>query len=122
MPNATPTYGAIPVQPDSVNFNWQAYQFSGRTMGVSIPIGTTKVVDVDIFSGAPTGLIYVGAEGYPSQSTLNITMLQTSGKNGSQVQISIEHVADDPDYGGAPILVYSQLGNRTHYYLGFIGD
>src|SRR2546423_11159635 len=46
-------FNAVPVLNDVVNFNFQGQ--SGQTKGVSIPIGQSKTIDVDLFTEAAMG-------------------------------------------------------------------
>jgi hypothetical protein len=122
VPVATPYFGATPVQNDTVAYNWAAYGQAGQTKGIKIPVGGSGTIDVDLFSGGPTSPISVEIMGYPNPNTLSVQPSFLSGHNGDVLHFTVQHLSDDSNYGGAPFIVYAWVGDRYHFYLGWVGD
>jgi hypothetical protein len=120
VPVATPFFNAMPLLDDPVAYDWAGTH--GTTQGIHVAMGQTKALEIELFSSAPTDPITITAYGYPDPSTLGFTIPQSSGVNGDVLQVQVQHLADDPTYGGAPFMITSTLGDRTHYYFGFVGD
>jgi hypothetical protein len=122
VPTLMPYFGATPEQNDTVTYNWAMYSQAGNTNGIKIPVGQTGTLNVDLFSSGPTQAIQVNVQGYPNANTLNITPSVLSGHNGDVLHFSVQHQSDDSAYGGAPFIVTAWIGDRYHYYLGWVGD
>jgi hypothetical protein len=122
VPTLTPYFGATPEQNDTVTYNWAAYNQSGMTSGIKIPVGQSGTINIDLFSSGPTQPIQVNIMGYPNANTLTVTPSTLSGNNGDTLHFTAQHVSDDSAYGGAPFIVTAWIGDRYHYYLGWVGD
>jgi hypothetical protein len=120
VPVAPLYYQVLPVQKDQVAYGW--YYGSGTTTGISIPLGTTKTVDLAIFSTGATGPISVDVQALSDPTTLTIVVPQPSGVNGDVLHVQVTHNSDDLSYSGAPFVIVSTLGDVQHYSYGFIGD
>jgi hypothetical protein len=120
VPAATPYFSALPLLNDEVGYTWD--ETTGLTQGIHIPVGQTKTLEIELFTSAPTTPITVTAYGYPDPSSLNFTFPQSSGVNGDVLEVQVQHLSDDPSYGGAPFMITSTLDGRTHYTFGFVGD
>jgi hypothetical protein len=120
VPVATPYFNVMPLFTDQVSYAWNGA--SGLTEGIHIALGQTKTLELVIFTSETTEPVTVSAYGYPDPSTLNFVFPQTSGVNGDVLEVQVQHLSNDALFGGAPFMLTSVLGNRTHYYFGFVGD
>jgi hypothetical protein len=119
-PAAEPYFGVVPVQDDSVSYRW--FGTPGLTKGLRIPNGGTGTLKLVVFSEGPTAPITVTGFSVPDMSALNLTFLETSGVNGDVLHVTVQHLYDDPSFGGVPFLITATLGSRVHYAFGFVGD
>jgi hypothetical protein len=89
----------------------------GTTMGVNIPIGQSKTIDVILSSTAATpgpwnvmvydyDQILVGA----SSPYLGLTLDKASGRNGDTLHLTITPHTADPTLGGEAFFIYSEYG------------
>ena len=142
-------FGSVPKATEKV-----AYTFSGETtysLGVTIPIGQSKSVDLQLFSDRPTdawtfeavddsifdaianGGAKLNADG--SATLPNNTVLQPrlkfafdppTGKNADAVKMTITHLANDSRLGSPGASAYylvSKLPSGTaRYYVGIVGN
>jgi len=120
-----PYFGAIPVLPDQVALVLGSQTFF--TDGVAVPVGTSKTVDVQLFSDAPTGDWTVEADdavGFSGVSPheLDLVWNKTTGNNGDTLQLTITRAKDGP-YGGSPFIIHSyQSAGVWHEYIAFAGN
>jgi hypothetical protein len=96
----------------------------GPTHAVSIPVHTSKTVEVDLFSDGPTpgpwtvqaidGQAFLG--GKPA---LSFRWDSTSGRNGDKLHLTITSIAAPaaPD-NVAPFLIESRLGSQSTLWIG----
>jgi hypothetical protein len=118
-------YNAAPVQNDNVTL-----MFMGQpilTKGVHIPIGSTKTIEVDLFSDGPTtgpwtvdasdaAVFFGGGNG-----VLSCSLDKTTGQNGDKLNLTITATAAG-QFGGEPFIVHSQLGSSGHLWIGYVGN
>jgi hypothetical protein len=89
----------------------------GTTMGVNIPIGQSKTIDVKLSSTAATpgawnvtvydyDQILVGA----SSPYLGLSLDKASGRNGDTLRLTITPHTADPTLGGEAFFIYSEYG------------
>lgn len=143
--NGATAFNSVPVLPDRIPFT-----FGGKTLmveGVTIPVGTSKTVELKLFSSAPTeawtveavdSLSYdavtgggytavpggVSLDGGPViPPRLTFALDKPSGVNGDVIKMTITAVKNDGRYGKAtPFIVGSKLGKETRYYIGAVGN
>jgi hypothetical protein len=117
-----PFFDSAPVLPDTVNFN-SFLTGAVTSKGVVIAPGTSKTLDVKLFSDGPTSgpwtvqaddLLYkmYGTSGLTN--TLSFTWDKTTGQNGDTLHVTVTVTATSPLLGGGHVMVItSSLGNRT---------
>jgi hypothetical protein len=117
-------FNSMPVLADKVSLGGKG---AGglTTKGVTIPTGTSKVVEVDLFSDAQTnGSWSVSAQnglgGGPS-SGLSFKWDTTSGVNGDKLHVTMD-VTKASQYGANAFVLTSQQGENTQFWCGFIGN
>jgi len=104
------------VTTDNVEF------FGGAvTHGVKIPLGTTRTVDVQLYSDAPTsGPWTVAASAF--LGLLDFKFDKTTGQNGDTLHLTITAVAQDPTIHAEDFTITSTLGTMTTTWWGMIGN
>jgi hypothetical protein len=98
---------------------------SSKFKGIQIPVGTSKTIDVIIYSDAPTDVITLGAMdnsalrgGTPQ---LTFTWDKNTGRNGDKVHLTITAVAMNAN-GIAPFLLTASYNNRVTLSGGVVGQ
>ena len=101
-----------------------------KTQGVTIPVGHTKTIEVDLFSDADTGgpwtvtadnLMAKQYGAYGLSKTLSFQWDRTQGTNGEKLHLTIAVTATSSLLGGAhAFLITSTLGSRTYEWPGVV--
>jgi len=115
-------FNAVPVLEDTITLGG-----SYTMRGVQIPVGSSKTIDLQLFSDGDThGAWSVKAidaqqlQGGKS-SSFNFKLDRDSGRNGEKLHLTIESVKAG-QYGAGIFAVVSKLGARTHYWFGLVGQ
>jgi len=98
----------------------------GPLNGVTIPVGQSKVVNVELFSDAPTsGPWTVQALDYAQLTSgtadLSFSFDRTTGSNGAVLKLTIT-VVRAGQYGFEPFILKSTLGSATSLWIGIVGN
>jgi hypothetical protein len=117
-PPGEPYFNSFPQTPDS--FNLYATPSGLASRGVSLPIGTSKTVDVMLFSDAPTdGPWVVSASESPAlpgrSNVLSLSLDRTSGVNGEKLHLTIVANAT-PELSTTSVVLISALGPRVAFW------
>lgn len=110
-------FNAVPVMTDTITFNWGGQP--GSTKGVHIPLGTSRTIEVDLFSEGPASAWTVSASAY-QQGSLSFAWNRTSGVNGDKLQLTITANSYVQEFGASPFVVVSRRGNEQHWYWGLV--
>jgi hypothetical protein len=123
-----PFFDSAPVLDETVTFT-SALTGTITTKGVTIPVGTSRTIEVDLFSDAATsGPWTVSADDLLSRQyssygivpTLSFTWDQTQGSNGAKLHLTIS-VTGTSAFGGAhAFVVTSTLGSRSYQWPGVV--
>jgi hypothetical protein len=94
---------------------FSAGPMSFPTRGVSIPLGQTKTIDVDLSSTAPIGTWTVHAYTLEqvlgqTNSNLALSLDKGSGTNGDVLHITLAPKAKNPTIGGEAFILISEFG------------
>lgn len=136
--NAAAAAGHDPCQPGGVSpyFNSAAVvsddvevaiPFAVLSKGVKIPVGSSAMVELDLFSDAPTsGPWTVKAIDFASTfmgqpTELKFAFDKTQGQNGDKIQMTIT-AAKAASMGASPFWIQSDLGNTSTVWLGVVGQ
>ncbi len=127
VPHLTdPYFNSVPVLSENVTINFgQGGQ--AQTKGVKIPVGTSKTIEIDLFSDAPTTDWTVQAEDvhslfYGGQPELTFTWDTQTGNNGNKLNLTITHEAKG-QYNGSEFILYSQKGLKVaNLWFGFVSN
>jgi hypothetical protein len=120
-----PYFNSIPVFPDQVGLSLGNGTF--LTDGVIVPVGTSKTIDVQLFSDAPTGDWLVEADDAAnfenvSPGELQFVWSNTTGNNGDTLQLTITRLKASP-FGGTEFVIRSfASATVSHVYMGYAGN
>ncbi|MFO0759317.1 MAG: hypothetical protein U0359_22685 [Byssovorax sp.] len=117
-------FNSVPVLKDTVKAN-----IFGQTVnvkGVTIPVGSTKVVDIQLFSDGDTGgpwdvQVDDLATLFGGQPHLDISLDASSGQNGQTLHATIT-VNSAGKSNTESFLVRSKLNGRQTVWLGIVGN
>ena len=117
-----------PVQNDDVMFTLPP-NFGGgdvATKGVTIPVGKSKAIEVDLFSDGPTsGPWTVSAEDtlakFGAGATLDFAWDRTTGVNGEKLHLTVTVKSASTAVPGAhPFTIVSTLGSKRAIWPGLV--
>ena len=96
------------------------------TKGVTIPVGQSKTIEVDLFSdantGAPWNVTAIDAATLQQQpAELSFSWDRTSGQNGQKLYLTVK-VLKASQYGAESFIIQSQLGTQTSLWIGLVGN
>jgi hypothetical protein len=118
---------ATPVLDDSITVTGRNGTITAK--GVSIPVGTSKTIEVDLWSDSPsTDDIKVNAYDLAQLSTgtaqLTFAWDKQSGKNGDKLMLTINHVkAGSTRSGGSEFVVtVGNIDADTSEFYGLVGN
>jgi hypothetical protein len=113
-----PYFNSVPVLTDDINVG------GGTTKGVKVPVGSSKTIDVDLFSTAATSGAWK-VEVITTSQTAPVTFQldKSTGKNGDKLKLTIQSTAASTSrLGGTAFLVTSTLGNDIRFWAGMVGN
>jgi hypothetical protein len=123
----SPYFNSAPVMSDTVQIKNTEYG-PLVTQGVHIPIGTSRTIEVDLYSDGPTsGPWTVSALDLSStffganQPALSFSFDKTTGQNGDKLQLTINALAAGP-LGASPFWIESDLGKASKFWVGVVGN
>lgn len=121
-------FDSAPVLPETVTFT-SGFTGTITTKGLTIPIGESQTVEVDLFSDADTGgpwtvaaydvlSTYYGS--YGLAPTLDFAWDRTMGQNGEKLHLTITVTAASPIGGAHAFMIVSKLAGRTAVWPGLV--
>jgi hypothetical protein len=119
-----PYFNSAPLLNDTITINIGGQ--SVKMKGVQIPVGSTKTVEIDLFSDGPTnGPWQVEAhdinEFMGGAPTLEFAFDATGGQNGQKLHLSITATKSN-QYKSTEFFVLSTLGNQQNAWIGLVGN
>ena len=126
----------VPVLPGEVYFNTAPelpdtipFSIAGQTVnvpGVSIPVGQSKTIELDLFSdAATTGPWTVAARDtatlFGAPANLSFSLNNTTGINGDKLQLTIT-VNSAGRHNNETFLLSSTLNGQTNLWFGAVGN
>jgi hypothetical protein len=124
-PITFPYFNSVPVLPDQIPVT--IYSGQVITNGVAVPLGTSKTIDVQLYSDAATSDWTVEADDAANFANINAGELQfswnkTTGNNGDTLQLTITRVKNGPQ-GGTEIVIHSYQSSAIwHAYYAWAGN
>jgi hypothetical protein len=117
-------FNAAPVLPDTINVP------VGSVNGVQIPVGSSKTIELDLFSEAatngPWNVQVVDLEQLKGgTASLRFSLDRSSGQNGDKIHLTIDALSQGT-YGVGVFVVASYMGqfsqtNPQHWWIGLVG-
>ena len=113
-------FNAIPTLDEKVTMSAGG---SVKTMGVKVPVGSSKTIDVRLLSDAPTsGEWSVEATTViETKPTLKFELDRTTGQNGDTLHLTITALARG-SFGGSIFQLTSKLGGAKNVWWGFVAN
>ena len=120
-------FQSAPLLTEKISFTSPLLNGTLETQGVTIPVGQSKTIEVDLFSDGPTGGPWTvaavdalaGQFGIPT--TLTFKWDKTQGQNGDKLHLTATVTAADASFsGGHPFVITSTLGSKKNAWAGFI--
>ncbi len=122
-----PYFNSFPVLPDMLALAGGGVTI--HTPGVKIPVGSSKTIDIDLFSDAPTSgpwklEVIDGEYAALGASTpyLQLTLDKSSGQSGDTVHLTIKVLKADTQYGMEPFILSSTLNGQNNLWMGAVGQ
>ena len=122
-PKVQPYFAAVPELNDviSLNFGQQI-----NMLGVQIPVGQERTIDLDLFSDGDTGgpwtvKVRDGASLTGGTASLGFMLDRNHGQNGEKIHLTIKSTRRS-QFGAASFAVISQLGGAQHIWFGLVGQ
>ena len=121
----SPYFNSVPVLTDPITVT-----INGQTMattGATIATGTTRTIDVQLFSDAPTSAwTLLATDALDTTGTspgeLQFVWDKASGNNGDTRKLTIRRAKDGAN-GGSEFMIYSVQSQAVwHAYFGWIGN
>jgi hypothetical protein len=120
-----PYFNSVPVLPDQIPIT--LYSGPVITSGVSVPVGTSKTIDVQLYSDAPTDDWNVEADDASNFASVNAGELElawnkTTGNNGDTLQLTITRLKNGT-LGGTELVIHSYQSTAIwHAYFAWVGN
>ena len=120
-----PYFNSAAVLPDMITLN-----FGGQSVtapGVKIPVGSSKTIEIDLFSEAKTAGAWNVSAKQPSRGgamttpNLDFKWDRTSGVNGEKLHLTITALKAS-QYKASSFVVVSQMGTQKAYWVGLVGN
>jgi hypothetical protein len=125
-PAGGPYFQSAPVLTENVSFTSQIIGGAINSQGVTIPVGQSKTIEVDLFSDVPTdGPWTVSAsDGVSALAGLAPSMSfswdKTQGQNGDKLQLTVKVTAASPLGGAHVFVITSTLKSAVTKWAGLV--
>ncbi len=119
-----PYFNAAPILTESVTLDYYGQQVA--TQGITIPVGQSKTIAVELFSDGPTNDWTVSAVdstyGTTQPKELTFTWDKQSGNNGDTLHLTITHVMAG-SHAGSEFMIWAEHGVTTaNLWFGFVAN
>ena len=121
-----PYFQSSPVLTDPVTIDYYGSPWS--TKGVTIAVGSSKTIDVELWSSAKTSgpwkVSAVDNNAYTNggKPLLSFSWDKTSGINGDVLHLTITVLEADTSLKGEAFLIQSDLGDQSNLQMGMVGN
>jgi len=130
-PTSDPYFNSVPVLTDNVSLDF--YGQSITTKGARIPVGSSRTIDVQLFSEAGTkGPWTVTAWDYNDYNgfgakNVDVKFMESgssmaTGQNGDTLHLVVKVNSYDKSLGGAGFVLESDLGTQDNLWFAAIGQ
>jgi hypothetical protein len=116
-----PYFNSMPVLNEKITVGGQF-----QTEGVTIPVGQSKTIEVDLFSDANTGAPWTvsaidAATLQQQPPELSFSWDSATGRNGQKLYLTVK-VLKASQYGAESFIIQSQLGGQQSFWIGLVGN
>jgi hypothetical protein len=116
-------YNASPVLPDTVTYTDPSDNSTQVSKGISIPVGSSKTIELDLYSSAPTSAPWtVSAFEVNNGTDLSFSFNKTTGQNGDKILLTITVKSKNTSYNGEPFWIKSSLNGVNNYWPVIVGN
>lgn len=121
-------FNAIPVLANNVSYIDPNTGTATNATGVTIAVGGSQTIQLKLFSDAPTsGHWTVSAFEDPDSTVsggkdLTFSFDQTTGSNGSIINLTIHVLQQDPNWLAEPVWIVSELNGVKYYWPFMVGN
>jgi hypothetical protein len=123
QPTGQVYFNSVPVLHDTITVPSIYGTGLVTTKGVTIAVGKSKTVEVDLFSEAPTsGPWSVRAVETDGATSLSFKFDKTTGLNGDKRNLTITVVSANAGAGAESFALISTLGTQRNLWAGFVGN
>jgi hypothetical protein len=122
---ASPYFNSAPVLTDKVTI--VGSPIGVTTTGAKIPIGSSKTIELDLYSDAPTSgpwkvsVLDVTSAFFGGAPALSFKLDKTQGKNGDKIQLTVKALAKS-SLGASPFWIQNDLGSVSTVWIGLVGN
>ena len=122
----SPYFNAAPVLDETIHVVGSPLG-SFTTKGVNIPIGSSKTIELDLFSDGPTSgpwkvsLLDLTSAFFGGAAALDFTLDKTEGQNGDKLHLTIKALTKSA-MGASPFWVQNDLGDKTTVWIGLVAN
>lgn len=124
-PGGQAYFNSAPVLDDIIKYDPQTGDPPVDVKGVHIPVGASKIVEIDLFSDADVGPWTVKAMDadtlFGAQATLQLALDATSGQNGQKLHLEITPTKANQSKYETFVLI-SERGGQQHFWVGLVGN
>jgi hypothetical protein len=133
LPAGDVYFNSFPVMPDMLEVTGRGADggmTTTATKGVTIPVGSSKTIELDLFSNVPTSQEW-GLAAYDTNvlaggaALLDFSFDKTHGQNGDKIHMTIKVVTAGPG-NSEPFILYSTLGSSQtspqNIWAGIVGN
>jgi hypothetical protein len=121
-------FDSAPVLPEMVTFT-SSITGSVTSQGITIPVGSSKTIEVDLFSDGDTGgpwtvaaddVLATNYSAYGFTPSMTFTWDRNKGQNGEKLHLTIAVTTASIVGGGHAFEITSTLGSRTAVWPGLV--
>jgi hypothetical protein len=118
-----PYFNASPRLTDNVSLT------IGLTKGITVPVGKSKTMELDLFSSAATSgpmtvtISSFAGGGAGSTPPVELALDKSSGVNGDKISVTVtSNAAAASRLGATTFVITSTVGTDKHYWAGVVGN
>jgi hypothetical protein len=122
----SPYFNSAPVLTDTIDVIGSPLG-NFTTKGVTIHLQTSKTIELDLYSDAPTSgpwkvsVIDVAHRFFGDPPTLSFKLDKTQGQNGDKIMLTIQALAKS-SLGASPFWIQNDLGGVSTVWIGLVGN
>jgi hypothetical protein len=121
VPTTNAFFDSVAVLPDTVSIG------GVTTKAVTIPVGSSKTIDVQLYSSGPTSgpwtvTAYDMNDYLGNGSNTAVSLDKNTGSNGDVLHLTIQVNSSDPNFGGEGFILVSDLAGQENMSMGAVAN